>query len=169
MPYATISDVFARYKPLSTMVGNNSYDVSSKQVSSAFIADAEGFVDAYISARYVTPLTAPVPPLIRQITADIAIFNMVVEKMPNVPDFMQPRYDRNMEILKMLRDGDMLLPTSSTMVSTGDQEVWSNNQDFHSIFSPVLTELDQAADDDQVRKERDDRIDDTGVSDVCPQ
>jgi phage gp36-like protein len=56
VPYATIDDVFGRYKPINTMVGIGSYDVTSVQVSSIFVADAESFVDAYLGARYEVPL-----------------------------------------------------------------------------------------------------------------
>ncbi len=159
MPYATIDDVFGRYKPINTMVGEGSYDVTSVQVGSVFVADAESFVDAYLGAKYVVPLVF-VPPVITQITSDLAIFNMVVEKQPNVPDHMQARYDRSVTMLERFRDGDMVLTGSVTTVSTGDQEVWSSNQEFHSTFSPVLNELDQAADRDWIEDERDDRVDD---------
>jgi phage gp36-like protein len=159
VPYATIDDVFGRYKPINTMVGIGSYDVTSVQVSSIFVADAESFVDAYLGARYEVPL-AVVPSVITQITSDLAIFNMVVEKQPNVPDHMQARYDRSVTMLERFRDGDMVLTGSVTTVSTGDQEVWSSNEEFHSTFSPVLDPIDQAVDKDWVERAKDERTDD---------
>lgn len=161
MAYATIDDVFSRYKPIRTLVGVGSFEVSSDDVSSIFVADGESFVDAYLAKRFVTPIT-PVPAMITQVTTDLAIFNMMTEKQIQVPDSMQARYDRSIKTLEMLRDGEMSLPSSVAVTPGGDQEVWSANQDFHSIFSPVLDELDQAADKDWIEDARNVRVDDNG-------
>lgn len=156
MAYADSDDVTGRYKPILSMIGTGSYEVASEDVTSIFIADAESFVDAYLGSRYVTPI-APVTSLITQITADLSIFNMLTEKQVQVPDFMQARYDRQINILEQLRDGSMVLPSSVSLLGTGDQEVWSNNEEYHSIFSPVLDELEQAADIDWIEDARDKR------------
>ena len=159
MPYATSDDIFSRYKPIRTLVGVSSFEVASLDVSSIFIRDAESLVDAYVGIRYTTPVT-PVSGLVTQITSDLAIFAMMAEKHVNVPDQMQARYDRSITLLEMIRDGKMTLGNSVTLSSGGDEEAWSSNQDFHSIFSPVLGELDQAVDKDQVEAEQDDRAND---------
>ncbi|MEE8606705.1 MAG: DUF1320 domain-containing protein [Nitrospiraceae bacterium] len=160
MAYATSDDVVSRYKPILSMIGAGSYEVTSNDVSSIFVADAESFVDAYLGKKYLTPIS-PVPSMITAITSDLAIFNMLTEKQVQVPDFMQARYDRNMETLGFLRDGSMVLPASVTIIAGGDQEVWSNNEDFHSTFSPALSdELDQDVDLDWVKEQRAVRIND---------
>ncbi len=156
MAYADSDDVTGRYKPILSMIGAGSYEVSSEDVTSIFIADAESFIDAYLGSRYVTPIT-PVPSLITQIASDLSIFNMLTEKQVQVPDFMQARYDRQISILEQLRDGNMVLPSDVSPVAAGDNEVWSNNDEHHSIFSPVLDELDQAADLDWINEARDER------------
>jgi phage gp36-like protein len=140
------------------MLGASSHDVTSVSVSSQFIADAESFVDAYIGARYVVPLSY-VPPLITQITSDLAIFNLAVEKLPRQPDFMKDRYDRSVAMLEQLRDGKMVL-TSVSIVTSGDQEAWSPTEGYHPVFSPVLDELDQRVDKDSVEADIDEREDD---------
>ena len=160
MSYASIDDIFKRYKPIATLVGSEGGQVASLDVMSIFVSDAESFVDAHLSRRYVVPLN-PVPSMVTQIASDLAIFNMLVEKLPEVPDFFQPRYDRSMETLRMLRDGKMDL-TSQTIVTTGDQEAWSSTQTYHPVFSPVLDPLDQAVDKDQVDSDKDDRSGDLG-------
>lgn len=158
MSYSTIDGVFSRYKPITTLVGADTVQVTSDDVSSIFIMDAESFIDAYISRRYAVPLN-PVPSLITQIASDLAIFNMMVEKLPQVPDFFQPRYDRAIQTLEMLRDGKMDL-SSQTIVTTGDQEAWSSTQAYHPVFNPVLDPIDQAVDSDQVDAAQDARSDD---------
>ncbi len=159
MAYATISDIFSRFKPIRTMIGAGSFEVTSNDVTSIFIGDADSFVDAYLAKRYDTPIT-PVPSIITQIAADLSIFNMMTEKQVQVPDSFQARYDRSIKTLEMLRDGDMVLPSDVSVVSTGDNEAWSAQQDYHSTFSPVLDELEQRVDDDWVQFDIDTRLDD---------
>ena len=61
MAYATIDDIFARYAPIHTMVGTGTQDVTSLEVSSIFIADAESFMNTFLAKRYQTPVaTEPV-------------------------------------------------------------------------------------------------------------
>lgn len=148
MAYATIDDIFARYKPIRTLVGAEDTQVTSDDVSTIFIGDAESFIDAMISRRYATPLN-PVPQYITQIASDLTIFNMMVEKLPEVPDFFQPRYDRSLRMLMDVACGNMNV-LSATLVSTGDQEAYSSTQAYHPVFSPVLDAIDQAVDKDQV-------------------
>lgn len=161
MAYATSDDIFSRYKPIRTMVGASSFEVASIDVTSIFIHDAESLVDAYVGIKYATPIT-PVSGLVTQITSDLTIFAMLAEKHINVPDQMQARYDRSISLLEMIRDGKMTLGSSVSVNAGGDEEAWSSNQDFHSIFSPVLDELEQAVDDDMVEAERNDRASDAG-------
>jgi phage gp36-like protein len=153
MSYATIGDVFGRYPPINTMVGTQANEVSSVNVSSIYIADAESFLNAYLGARYTVPLVAE--PIITQLTSDLAIYNMCVDRLPRVPEFMQGRYDRAISILEKLRDGTMVLnPASNTLVSTGDNFAYSTTQSYHPVFSPVLHELDQQPDCDQITYDR---------------
>lgn len=159
MAYATINDVFARYAPIHTMVGTGTQDVSSLDVSSIFIADAESFMNTFLAKRYVTPVTTE--PVITMICADLAISNMMFEKLGELPNFIQPRYDRAMMMLEKLSNGDLVLTSSGTSnVTTGDNFAWSTTINYHNIFSPVLDELDQAADKTQISADQNERIDD---------
>lgn len=162
MSYATISDVFARYAPIYTLVGTGNLQVSSAEVASIFIADAESLIDGYLGVRYATPIS-PVPAMITQIASDLAIFNMLVEHLPAAPDFFQPRFDRCMDMLKMLATGDLTLGSSVSLAATGDQEAWSSTMDFHPTFDPSLADVDQTVDSDRVSEAKDTRSDDPGV------
>lgn len=158
MAYATISDVFARYKPIGSMVGAGSLQVSSDDVSSVFVSDAESFMNAFLAARYITPVTTE--PLITMIASDFALSNMMFEKLTQVPDFIQGRYNRALSYLENLRDGSMLLTASNALVTSGDSEAWSTVGSYHPVFSPVLEDIDQAVDVDYINAENDDRSDD---------
>jgi len=160
--YATIDDVFNRYRPIATLVGSEDLQVTSGNVTSVFINDASSFVDARIGRRYTVPLTVW-PQFITQITADIAIFNMLTDHLPQKPDFFQPRYDRALEMLCMVDSGTLSV-ASAAIVSAGDQEAWSRGQGYHPTFSPVLDEMNQAVDSQREQAEYDLRVNDDGIS-----
>lgn len=160
MSYAAFTDVTIRYRPIETMIGSGQFDVASVDVSSVFIAQAESMVDAYIGRRYVVPLSY-CPPLITQITADLAVHSMLAEKLPQVPEFIDKRYERCMDILKKLAEGEMTLGNSVSVVgSTGDNFAWANGMDYHPIFDPALDAMDQTADADRVAAAKSDRLSD---------
>lgn len=159
-PYATFDDVLTRYRPLRTIIGAGSYQVASEDVSSRFIHDAQGVIDGFLANRYAIPLTPT--PLVTHICSDLAIFNIIVEHLPSVPDFMQGRYDRAMKYLEMLNAGSMTLGSQSA-ISSGDNYAWSSTMDYHPIFEPSLDPLDQAVDRDRIEDSKFDRIDDHGV------
>lgn len=162
MAYATIDDVFARYAPINTMVGTGANDVTSVEVSSIFIADAESLMDTHLAKRYVVPVYAE--PVITMIATDLAISHMMMEKLGELPNFMQSRYDRAIGMLEKLSDGDLILTSGSTsVVTSGDNFAWSSTGSYHSIFSPVLGELDQSVDQDYIDAEKDARVGDVGV------
>lgn len=150
MPYAGFADVFVRFPPIKTMVGTGTNDVATLDVSSVYCAGAEGVVNAYLANRYAIPLTTD--PLITKLTCDLAIYDLGIDKMPRIPEYLQARYDRAIRLLEMLKSGELNLnPGSQTLVTTGDNEAWSSTGSYHNIFSPVLKDIDQSEDVDQVR------------------
>lgn len=138
MPYASSDDVFLRYPPIENIVGSGDMLVTTVSINSVYIADAEGYVNAFLRARYVTPLSPE--PIITQVTTDIAIYRMIEDHAPRIPDMAEKRMIAANSLLYLLRDGTMLLdPASQTLVTTGgDQEVWSTNlEQAGPVFSPT--------------------------------
>jgi phage gp36-like protein len=158
MAYAVISDVLTRYPPIHSMIGTGSGEVTSLQVTSVYINDGEGFVNAYLGAKYAVPLVTE--PIITSLTSDLAIYKLLEDKVPRIPEFMQRRHDNAIKTLEMLRDGKMVLSSSQTLITSGDQEAYSTTQDYHPVFSPVIGELHTGPDTDQIDAERDERLGD---------
>jgi phage gp36-like protein len=130
MAYATLNDVLRRYTPIVSMLGTGSLQITSNDISSVYIADAEGIINLYLGSRYQTPLAAD--PAITDLCSDIAIYRILADKAPRIPDFMQARYTNATSILSMIRDGQMTLGTNSgqqMVTSGGDEFAWSNNTD----------------------------------------
>lgn len=166
MPYATSDDVMNRYKPIRTLFGTASTDVTTLEVASVYIWAAEGLIDGYLALKYQVPLVGTFP-LITQIAADISIHNILAEKLAEIPEFMDKRYDRCIKLLEQLRDGQLLLSSASVISSGGDNFAWSTTMDYHSIFSPVLSDLEQTVDKDRVDEHQTERVGDSGfVEDI---
>jgi len=121
-------------------------------------------VNAAVADRYVVPLAEPVSGVIRRAVVDIVICDMVSDKLPKTPEFLQRRCDRAMTTLGKIRDGKLDL-TSQTLTSSngGDFEAWSSTQQHHPTFSPVLDPVDQTVDRDFVNAENDEREGDHGA------
>ena len=158
MPYATAADVLSRYNPLYTMIGTAAPDVTTVDIASIYIADAEGFMNAYIRGRYQAPLQAE--PLITQLASDLAVYKILEDRASRVPEIAEKRYTNATSILGMLRDGKMILSSSQTIISSGDWEAFSSTASYHPVFSPVLDPIDQKVDKSYVTAERDLRIND---------
>ena len=133
MSYATHDDVFKRYNPIRTLVGTTDQEVSTVDISSIYISDAENFVNAYIGVKYITPVWAE--PLITQLSSDIAIFKILEDRAPRIPEFMDRRYANAVNVLEQLRDGKMVLTSNSTANNSGgNEEAWSNVMSYTPVF-----------------------------------
>jgi phage gp36-like protein len=158
MGYTALSIVLARFPALETAVGTGEHEVTSIEVSSVFVYQADGLIDGYLSQQYLVPFDAnSIHPLIERISTDIVICDLVRDRLPQTPEYIINRCDAAMALLEKLREGDMTLPGVTLANTTGDNEVWSNVEGYHAIFSPVLDPLDQASDRDRVESDVDDR------------
>ena len=68
------------------------------------IADADATIDSYCQARYSVPLS-PVPEKIRQISVDIAIYNLYSRRDDVVPDIRKDRDKEAIRFLEKVADG----------------------------------------------------------------
>ena len=141
--YAEYNDIVKRYNPITSMIGSGSSDVSTADVTSIYIRDAMSIVNAYLSRRYIVPLQPE--PILTDLTSDIAIYRMLSDRAPRIPDFMAKRYTNATSMLEMLRDGKMDLTVSSQAVNSGggDQFAWSNvigGGQNGPVFKPVESE-----------------------------
>jgi phage gp36-like protein len=157
--YGSFDGVLTRWKPVRTMIGSGDMQVATLDVTSVFLTDASALIDAYLGVRYSTPV--PETALITMISCDLALFNMVVEKLPEVPDFMQGRYDRAIKTLEKLACGELAI-ASATVLGSADNFAWSSTQGYHPVFSPVAGEVYETPDKDRVEADQDERVDDEG-------
>jgi phage gp36-like protein len=135
--YATISDVFKRYPLVENVVGAGVDQVGSVDVSSVYIADSESIVNAYLSRRYVLPLT--IEPILTWITSDIAIYRLFEDKLPRFPDAIEKRYTAAMSMLSNIQLGKIDLTLSLQQVTSGgDQDAWTSASSWVGpVFQPA--------------------------------
>lgn len=135
-PYATFDDVTKRYNPILTMIGVGTLQISTEDVSSVYIRDSQSIINSYLAKKYVLPLSPE--PLLTDLASDIAIFRMLRDRAPRIPEFMQSRYTDAMSLLSQLRDGDMSLTGTDVIANSGgDNEAWSSSQDTPPVFRPA--------------------------------
>lgn len=155
MPYTDLATVLAAFPPALSAIGVGSYSVTTTQINSVYIYFADAQVDAYISNRYVVPVT-PGSPILQKLSTDLVVYELFRDRGLRVPDFMNDRYQNAIAMLEMIAKGKMKIP-GATEVETGDNFAMSTAQGYHSIFSPVLEDIDQRVDPDLVERERERR------------
>jgi len=72
------------------------------------IADADATIDAYCQGRYTVPLS-PVPAKIRQISVDIAIYNLYSRRDDTAPDIRIERHKEAIRFLEKVSEGKINL------------------------------------------------------------
>jgi len=54
----------------------------------------------------------------------------------------------------------MVLGNSQSIITSGDFEAFSSTSSYHPVFSPVLRDVDQRADHNQIDADREQRVGD---------
>lgn len=98
------------------------------------IEKADALIDGKLGGVYNTPFV-PVPRLIQDISTDLAIFFMTESlyssNMPNLDEYQNTRYERAMELLNDILEGDITLGREHRRISdagfatTNDQQVFN--------------------------------------------
>jgi phage gp36-like protein len=95
------------------------------------LADATAEVDSYLQGRFLLPIPF-VPPVLAQITADIAIYRLLVLRPNQTVEDARERYKDAVKRLDLIRKGllDLGLPMSETIGIVGHVQITSNKRMF---------------------------------------
>jgi len=124
---------YLTYDPLGTGV-NELLAYASSDVISSILSDipvaadkvtrvneeidaSESEVDSYLGAKYSVPLTAPIPDLIRDITAALTA-ERLYQRSSGVPDYIAERAAVKRRILRDLSSGVSVLPGAAPIPAT---------------------------------------------------
>lgn len=111
-------------------IGNDSEAVDKA------IADADGVIDGFIEKQYSLTLvkaTSPVPPLLVQISASLALYNLR-QKKPGNEERYQRFHDDAMALLKKISSGDISLGVTSSEVG-GESSIQITHQKTDRVFT----------------------------------
>jgi len=101
--------------------------VDDEKVSRA-IEDADALVDAHCQARYQVPLS-PVPAIIRQVSVDLAIYNLYSRRGDTVPENRIERYKNAVRFLERVSAGQISLGASSPAPDSTTNDVYIDQAD----------------------------------------
>jgi len=84
------------------------------------IADADAEIDSYCAARYTVPFS-PAPVMIRKLSVDISIYNLVTRRaFLKIPEERQKRYDNAIRFLRDASKGLIMLGADAPAPITDD-------------------------------------------------
>jgi len=101
--------------------------VSESRVESA-IASADAEIDGLIGGRYTLPLD-PVPAILRDLSVDIAVYNLYSRRMQNVPDNRLLRYQQRVAFLKLVATGTATLGPADPSADPGAAQAPQMSED----------------------------------------
>jgi phage gp36-like protein len=132
MPYCTLAEIVKRIPEKVLIALTDDEDLNPAAIDPAdpdcakiierldgAIADADATVDAYCQGRYPLPLS-PVPPKIRQISADIAAYNIHSRGEQKIPEVITDRNKWAVRFLEKVLSGEIGLGVRTPEKSSAD-------------------------------------------------
>lgn len=92
------------------------------------IEDADATIDSYCQGRYTVPLS-PVPDKIRQISVDIAIYNLFSRRGDAAPEVRKDRHKEAVRFLERVSDGKIKLGAATPAQSNTPDTVNISSND----------------------------------------
>jgi len=133
MAYSTQADILEQVEEnllIRLTDDANSGAIDPDKVTRA-IADADATINAYCQGRYTMPLS-PVPDKIRQVSVDIAIYNLYSRRGDSAPETRKERHQAAIRFLERVNDGKITLgAVTPARTNTRDTvEIESNGRVF---------------------------------------
>jgi phage gp36-like protein len=122
MAYSAQADIFNQVESevLIQLTDDENTGAVGEAVVTRAIADADATIDAYCQGRYNVPLS-PVPEKIRQVSVDIAIYNLYSRRMDTMPEVRAERHKEAIRFLEKVADGKISIGADSPApVNTSD-------------------------------------------------
>ncbi len=124
MAYCTLDDIKKMIPEITIIQLTDDEDtgeiVESRVDEAIEAADAE--IDSYCAGRYSVPFET-VPPLVKKLSVDLAVYNLYARKVESVPEAKKDRYNNAMRALRDVAAGRSSLMAGSTEVAdTGGPE-----------------------------------------------
>jgi phage gp36-like protein len=114
MAYATQANIVTLYgqELLDAVASRDGSGRADPETVTAALDAATAEIDTYLGVRYTVPLD-PVPPYIRQVCVDIAVYRMALDIGPRTEE-MRVRYADAIAYLKNVAEGKFELPDTGS-------------------------------------------------------
>lgn len=113
MAYSTQSDILDQIDERELIqVTDPEGEAVNDDIVTRAIEDADATISAYCQGRYTVPLD-PVPGKIRQVSVDIAIYNLYSRRGDTAPEIRQERHKEAIRFLEKVSEGKITLGAST--------------------------------------------------------
>jgi phage gp36-like protein len=133
MPYCTQADILEQLDEavLIQLTDDEGGDLVNDARVTRAIADGDATIDAYCQGRYEVPLS-PVPEKVRQVSVDIAVYNLYSRRDDTAPEVRKDRYKEAIRFLEKVAEGKISLGAASPAPeTTGDSvDIDQNDRSF---------------------------------------
>jgi len=133
MAYCTLEDILTQLDEdtLIELTDDAGAGTVNGAVVERAIADADAAIDAYCQGRYTLPLS-PVPPMIRRISVDMAIYHLYSRRGDAAPETRRDRHRDAVRFLQRVAEGQIRLGAESPAArdSAASVEIDSNTRVF---------------------------------------
>ena len=142
--YITWDDVVNRFTSFSDIAG-------AVKAASHHLAYAENYIDGVLGTKFTVPFSNN-NLTVRDLAIDVVQMRAI--RSSGSDEYKTLRADVSSRLAALLAGLEVMV-TSSGTVSRPSAFAWSNTMDYHSVFSPVLSETLLGPDSDQVDDEED--------------
>jgi phage gp36-like protein len=113
MPYSTLADILERIaeKVVIQLTDDDRLGVVDQGKVDAAIARADKEIDAWCGNRYTVPFADP-PAVIREISADLAVYHLYARKVDKLPETRVEGQKNALRLLEKISDGKVSLGTA---------------------------------------------------------
>lgn len=141
MPYIDKKELFKRVP--ADIVGILSNDQGDSEpvdkIILEAIEDAQAYIDGFLGSLYTVPLTGTIPQLILSIHCDLAAYFLYTRKYrEEIPDAVQARYDRSVDMLERISKGKVRIDITVVEAVTSGGAIRTNKTSESRIFTSDL-------------------------------
>ncbi len=124
MAYCTQTDILNQLDSavLLQLTDDDGVGTTDADIVTRAIADADATINSYCQDRYTIPLS-PVPDKIRQLSVDIAIYNLYSRREDVTPDIRKDRNKEAIRFLEKVAEGKINLGAATPAPSNTDNTV----------------------------------------------
>lgn len=108
--YSSLADIlkFVPERSLAQLTDDEAGAAVNEAVVNEAIVAADEVIDAHLRGRYTIPFEET-PPILKRISADIAVFHLYGRRESDIPKTIETKYKDAVRMLEAIRDGKLTI------------------------------------------------------------